>query len=131
MMALGRQICATLAALAVLTVSMTCTPAGCLLAMGPRGASEAAHACCAGRPSQGDPGKLPLDGGKCRLCHSSIFTNQSVAGSPDLGLRLLCLPLATVATLPSPCPTCVDGLTHPSLSAIPHTLLSLHCALLS
>jgi hypothetical protein len=131
MKALGQQICTSLTVLAVLTVSMTCTPAGCLLAMGPRGASDAPHACCAGRTPEGKPGNLPLDGGKCRLCHSSIFTSQSVAGSPDLGLHLLCLPLATVATLPSPCPTSVDRPTHPSLSAIPHTLLSLHCALLS
>lgn len=136
---------AILTALAVLLVSATCTPAGCVL-RGPSEVSPAASAaaaepaCCASHhhaaPASANGPAQPQGSDPCPLCRTTLLVGKSVDHNQHASPALTLLPTLFLPTLA----TADDQ--HPSSRAVPTawgaptahdppTLLALHCALLN
>ena len=128
-----RQTSGLIAALAVLVVSATCTPAACLLPMGRQhAAQQKAKSCCEEPDQPTAPPRVPQDQ-RCPMCKTSVLIAKNVdhGASFDpaaLAFTFFC-PTAVGPTIPDA--VTVSGYLSNRPPPCPLSLLALHCALLT
>ncbi|HEY2585177.1 MAG TPA: hypothetical protein VGI81_05375 [Tepidisphaeraceae bacterium] len=141
MLRLARSSCAVLAAVAVLLVSATCTPAGCVLPIPTADSPVAAEpACCASHhhPAYASPNcpTQPKGSDPCPLCRTTLLVGKSVDANQHASPALTLLPtlfLPTLATADDQPPStrAVPAAWGIATAHDPPTLFALHCALLN
>ena len=130
------QTCSMVLALAVVLVSSTCTPAGCVLPIKATAAADDEMPCCASHSHSdgGAPAGHDHSRDCCPTCQLSIDSNHSIARNTAIQHAMMapCLMLqatyAPVTQQPYQFGHRVDF--DPSPPSAATTLLQLHCALL-
>ena len=129
------QICSILLALAVVLVSSTCTPAGCVLPIKvtTADAMEEMPCCASHSHSSRAPAGHDHSNDCCPTCQLSIDSNHSIARNAAIQHAMMapCLMLQ-VAYVPAAQPGEVGHRANfdPSPPSAATTLLQLHCALI-
>ena|SRR5205807_4678073 len=131
-----RAISGLIAALAVLVVSATCTPAACLLPMGGshQAQPKAVKSCCEESEQPAQPThRVPQDE-RCPMCQNSVLLGTNVDHGPSFDAAALAVTFfIPVAQLPALSPTAavVGNVSDCPPALCPASLLALHCALLT
>jgi len=131
-----RSISGLIAALAVLVVTATCTPAACLLPLGAghQPQQRAGKNCCEEPDRSATPThRLPHDE-RCPMCQNSVLIAKNVDHGSSLSASALAIvffsPVAQFPTL-TPLRTAVGNASDRPPPSLAVSLLALHCALLT